>query len=230
MQGVLTASGFLAAKHAASRASSKAANALHLHAARLLVPHANGAIALDGDMDDPGWLHATARTYAFVGADGTPARPYSDARFVWGDGHLYVALYASDEDIRASRSEPGAPLWLEDSFHLAFSDAKWDRILDLSPLGTLTDALRPSGGQGPLDYSWSSGAHVSHELDGTANNPADEDEEWVLEMAIPFDSLGVAGKPGDEIALTIHRCDTPKHAKRVCGAWNGEEGGVLVLE
>ena len=210
----------IGASHARSRAP----------ATRLLVPHAEGAIALDGDMDDPGWLHATARTGAFLGPDGVAARPYSDTRFVWGDGHIYLALYASDEDIRATRAEQDAPLWLDDAFHLVFADGKWERAIDVSPLGTLTDAIRAAGSQGPFDYAWSSVAHVSHELDGTPNNPSDEDEEWVLEMAIPFESLGLEGKRGEQISLTIRRCDTPKHAKRVCGAWNGDDGGVLVLD
>ena len=221
---------FAGARIGASHARAKPASIAPAHATRLLVPHADGNITLDGDMDDPGWLHATARTGPFVASSGATARPYSDARFVWGDGHLYVALYASDEDIRAPRTEPDAPLWLDDAFHLVFSDDKLARSIDVSPLGTVTDGIRAVGGQGPFDYAWSSGAHVSHELDGTANNPSDEDEEWVLEMAIPFESLGLEGERGDQIALTIHRCDTPKHAKRVCGSWNGEDGGVLVLD
>src|SRR5262249_4043320 len=61
----------------------------------LHVPHAAGPIVLDGDMDDVGWVKATARTNAFVDGAGAPAHPYSDARLVWGDGHLYVALYAA---------------------------------------------------------------------------------------------------------------------------------------
>jgi hypothetical protein len=221
---------FAGARIAASHARARNALTTKPGARRLLVPHANGSITLDGDMDDTGWLHATARTGAFVGADGNAARPYSDARFVWGDGHLYLALYAADGDIRATRTEHDAPLWLEDAFHLVFTDAKSERSIDVSPLGTVTDAIRAAGSQGPFDYAWSSGAHVSHEADGTPNNPSDMDEEWVIEMAIPFESLGLEGKRGEQIALTIRRCDTPKHASRVCGNWNGDDGGVLVLD
>ncbi len=229
--GVALAIGaFAGARIAASHAHAPTASVAPAHAVRLLVPHVDGVITLDGDMDDTGWLHATARTGAFLASDGSNARPYSNARFVWGDGHLYAALYAADEDIRATRTDADAPLWLDDAFHLVFTDGASRKSLDLSPLGTLTDAIAHAGGDAPFDYGWSSGAHVSHELDGTVNDPSDEDEEWVLELAIPFESLGLEGKRGEQIPLTIRRCDTPKHARRVCGSWNGDDGGVLVLD
>jgi len=68
-------------------------------------------------------------------------------------------------------------------------------------------------------------------LDGTPNHPEDNDEEWVLEIAIPLESLGLNGAPGERIGLSMHRCDTTHRGKRVCGAW-GETGphDVLVLD
>jgi hypothetical protein len=197
----------------------------------LHVPHAAGAIFLDGDMDDPGWLRANpARTNAFVLADGTHARPYSDARLVWGDDALYIALYAADQDIRATRTDADSPLWLEDSFHLVFAEGEGERTIDVSPMGAVTDAMRRR--DGALDYAWSSGTHVSREVDGTPNDPRDDDEEWVLELAIPLDALGLTGEAGERIAFAVRRCDTPKHAARVCASWGGGEKGegVLVLD
>ena len=50
-------------------------------------------------------------------------------------------------------------------------------------------------------------------------------------MAIPFEALGLSGRPGEVIALSMRRCDTPHGGKRVCGAW-GEmpPPQVLVLD
>ena len=223
--GILIGARFIAPSHAqASSLAPASGPTFELH-----VPRAAGSIVLDGDMDDPGWLKETARTNAFVTSDGEPAHPYSDARLVWGDGHLYVALYAADEDIRATQTKSDEPLWLEDSFHLAFTSGRTERAIDVSPIGTLTDGLRE--GRGPFDYSWESGAHVSHEADGTANDSRDDDEEWVIEMAIPVESLGLAGEPGERIGFSAHRCDTPKHAGRVCASWGeGSTHGVLILD
>jgi cellulose/xylan binding protein with CBM9 domain len=227
------------ASAAASRRLPSGAAALELH-----VPHAQGAVTLDGDTDDPAWLRETAKTQAFVGPDGVnAARPYSEARFVWGDGHLYVMLYAADEDIHATHTAPDGPVWLDDSFHFVFNDGAREYSFDVSALGTLTDGVRKVGssskdGSRPFDYQWNSGAHLSHELDGTPNAPENEDEEWVIEMAIPFEALGLKGERGERIGLWLRRCDTPKLAPftstpgvRSCGSWGaGDQRGVLVLD
>jgi hypothetical protein len=197
----------------------------------LRVPHLPGSITLDGDTDDPGWTQqpGPARTGAFVLANGAEARPYSDARLLWGDGHLYLALYAADEDVRTRTDQPDGPLWLDDSFRLTFSRGDVEYAIEVSPKGVITDAVRRSGAT--FDYSWSSGAHVSPELDGTMNKSDDMDEEWVIEMALPFESLGLKGERGETIGFAVRRCDTPKGGSRVCGSWGeGDARGRIVLE
>src|SRR6516164_5408799 len=101
-----------------ARASTAKGDAALLH-----VPHLPASIVLDGDTDDPGWTSppGPARTGPFLLASGVPARPYSDTRAVWGDGHLYLALYAADEDIRSRTIEHDGPLWLDDSFRVVFT-------------------------------------------------------------------------------------------------------------
>jgi hypothetical protein len=212
----------------ARRSEAPAQKPLPSRGVELHVPHAAGSIVLDGDMDDVGWLKKSARTGAFVTNDGADARPYSDARLVWGDGHLYVAAYAADQDIRATFADGDSPLWLEDAFRLTFTDAAFERTIDVSPLGVVTAAERPIGGV--FDYGWASGLHVSRELDGTPNDSHDDDEEWLLEMAIPLEALGLDGRPGERTAFKVRRCDTPKRAARVCAGWNGVTGGTLVLD
>jgi hypothetical protein len=211
----------------------------------LAVPHLAGAVALDGDTDDPGWTQppGPARTGAFRLASGAEARPYSDARLLWGDGHLYLALYAADEDIRTRTDEADGPLWLDDSFRLTFWREGIEYAIEVSPKGVVTDAVKVTG-RG-YDYSWSSGVHVSPELDGTLNKPDDMDEEWVIEMAIPFEALGLRGERGESLGFSVRRCDTPKAPQglrtlarepsqtqtRVCASWGeGEPRGRLVLE
>lgn len=226
---VLLACGFFGARHAvASRARSEAIARSPVRGTELHVPHVKGSIVLDGDTDDPGWAGNVARTGAFVGADGADARPYSDTRITWGDGHLYVMLYAADEEIRATQA-PESAVWLDDSFHLSFTTSFGERVFDVSARGAVTDGARR--GLEPVDWSWQSGAHVSFEMDGTLNDPRDDDEEWVIEMAIPFEALGLTGERGERIGFAAHRCDTPKRSPRVCGSF-GEtgEGVVLVLE
>jgi hypothetical protein len=216
----------------APRASSASASG---HAAPVLhVPHLPGSITLDGDTDDPGWTTppGPARTGAFVLASGAAGKPYSDTRLLWGDGHLYLSLYAADEDIETRTDQPDGPVWLDDSFRLTFVRGDVEYAVEVSPKGVVTDAIRRSGGV--FDYSWSSGAHVSPELDGTINDPSNRDEEWVIEMAIPFESLGMNGESGESVGFSVRRCDTPKGSPRVCAGWGEGSAdappGQLVLE
>jgi hypothetical protein len=212
---------FLWTRSAATRGAN-GANADRLDdGTELRVPRHAG-INLDGDTDD--WGSAGARTGWFVTASGGEAHPQSSVRLVWGDGYLYLVLYAADEDIRVGKAGPDGPLWLEDAFQLVFSSGDLERRIDVDPNGVLTDGIRL--GNGPVDYTWQSGAHVSRELDGTVNDPSDADEEWVIEMAIPFESLGLEGRPGERIGFIAKRCDRPKTGPRVCGS-SGQRSLVL---
>jgi hypothetical protein len=63
---------------------------------------------------------------------------------------------------------------------------------------------------------------VAVDRDGTLDDPSDEDEEWVVEAAIPLAALGVTGAPGTRIQIEVSRCDTPRHTTvRRCGAFGG---------
>jgi Carbohydrate family 9 binding domain-like len=186
----------------------------------LRVPHAPSPIALDGDNDDPGWTRppGPARTGPFARAGGGPARPYSDARLLWGDGYLYALLYAADDDIRAKG----------DAFRMRFSRDGVEYAIDVSADGSIRDAARDARG---IEPDWRSGAHVSREIDGTLDDARDSDEEWSVEMAVPLASLGMKGQPGESAGFAVERCDAPGQRAQACGQW-GETGGGgrLVIE
>jgi hypothetical protein len=213
---------------AAARCSSAQAKAMPVGSrprapdhAVLRVPHLSASIVLDGDTDDPGWRAppGPARTGPFLLSNGAAARPYSDARIVWGDGHLYLVLYAADEDIRSSAMDGAGA----DSFRLRFRRGGAVELIDVSPTGELRSVPGASGAD--PHPTWMGGAHVSHEIDGTVDDPTDSDEEWVIEMAIPLASLGAEGRPGERIAFAVSRCDAPKRGPRVCAGWGGDALG-----
>jgi hypothetical protein len=190
----------------------------------LHVPKATEAMTIDGELEESAWSNKSARTNAFVWKDGQQASPYSDARLLWGDGVLYVGLYAADEDIRAKNDRADGPTWLDDSFHLELETSQ-RYAFDVSPKGVLTDAKKVGGA---MDPSWESGASVGKDLDGTMNDPSDDDEEWVIEMKLPLSSIGLKGVAGERVTFAAHRCDSPKRAPRTCAAI-GEDGESLVL-
>jgi len=172
----------------------------------LHVPHVQGPLKIDGELEEPSW-RSSARV-VFETQDGREAHPYSDARFMWGEGMLHVGLYAADHDIVTAHVAADGPVWLADSFHVVFSSGRADKLqhaFDVGPTGVLTDGERH--GTGPWSYAWQSGAKLACDADGTIDTPGDNDEEWVVEMDVPLASLGLEGKPGERIEAIAHRCD-----------------------
>ncbi|WP_146647932.1 carbohydrate-binding family 9-like protein [Labilithrix luteola] len=219
--GVFTGARHVALSHAmppvrAADAPAKvSATIVELH-----VPQAGSAIAIDGELEEAAWDGA-ARTGGFLRSDGSNARPYSDARLVWKDDTLYIALYAADEDIRTSASAPGP---LDDAFSLFVEGTSGEHAIDVSADGRVFARRLSSGAP------WEHLARVAHDMDGTANDASDDDEEWIVELAIPLRELGLKGERGERLSFGARRCDTPKHGHRACGAWNAGEPAVLVLD
>ncbi len=179
------------------------------------VPRTSGPIACNGKLDEPDWLRAT-RTGAFVAANGKgPARPMSEARLLHDDKFLYLGLYAADEDIHPAVAAHDGPVWTGDAFSVRVFAPTNVRI-DMSPSGVVTDAkVGP-----PVDPSWESGTVLGVDMDGTPNDASDDDEEWIVEAAIPLASLCGDGACSD-LRVELSRCDTPKNGRRVCASWGG---------
>jgi hypothetical protein len=206
------------------RSENKPGAASQPAVAVLRVPHVKDAIKLDGELNEPPWNAVAARTGAFVDASnlgGGEARPYSEGRFLWDDENLYMGLYAADDNIRATVTAHDGPVWIDDSFTLHFTPeapSSPTYAFDISAAGVVTDVKRVAGSKD--DPSWESGIKLGVDRDGTLNDTHDDDEEWVIEAAIPLRSMGLASKPGTRFLLDISRCDTPKRSKdKRCGAW-----------
>jgi hypothetical protein len=205
------------------------AGAAALGGATLAVGRAAGPIEIDGEIEEASWT-ATARSGAFVDGAGGEARPFSEARFLWDEKNLYLTLYAADDDIRARVTAHDGPVWIDDHFSLRLvppSGATFS--IDVSPTGVTMDAQR--GRDGKQDASWESGIRVAVDRDGSLNDPSDEDEEWVVEAAIPWSSLGVIPAAGTRIGVEITRCDTPRNTRdRRCGSYGtAKDRRTLVL-
>jgi hypothetical protein len=182
----------------------RATNDESAHAVSVL--YASEPLHLDGELVEPAW-HATTVVH-MQKRDGSDGRPYADVRFLWSAEALHVGLYASDHDIVSAGVGPDGPVWLGDSFHVVFSKNGVEHSIDVGITdhgGVITDGVRRASGA--WDYSWQSGAQVATDTDGTVDHPGDNDEEWVVEMAIPLKSLDLAPKPGESVTVHVRRCD-----------------------
>ena len=141
------------------------------------IPTTTAPIDLDGKLREPDW-NGRALSRKLVDDERHTARPYSEVRLLRDQAHLYLGLYAADEDIRKS-----------DFFAVTIG----------------SDALRfhPDGTVEPPRAD----VHAAVDTDGTLDNAADDDEEWVVEASLPLGRGRIA----------VQRCDMVKSGERRCG-------------
>ncbi|HVO29178.1 MAG TPA: hypothetical protein VMV18_00480 [bacterium] len=188
---------------------------------RVSVPFVRPPIKIDSELDEDAW-HNPGRTGPFHFPGSTEqARPYSDARFLRDTDNLYLALYAADQDIHRG----------SDAFTLAFLDPKDGAILTMRlSVDKVVQTKRVKDG---VESPWDANIRLAVDSDGTFDDPSDEDEEWIIEAALPWKSLDVDAHTR-EIKASIARCDVPKGSPEACGEWgvgpDGGVAGVLVID
>ncbi len=149
------------------------------------IPRTTVPIKIDGEWDEDDWPKRALR-HQFLGGDGQLARPSSEVRFLHDADTLYVGLYAADEDIRST-----------DAFDVAIGAL----VLRVDVTGKVTPATP--------------GVRAAVDHDGTLDDAHDDDEEWVVELAVP---LAAAVLPAQ---VRASRCDTTKDGVQRCGEWHG---------
>lgn len=205
------------------------ADVLELHLRNFADP-----VVIDGEYHDKMIWAASVKTPIFMTAEGKGMVPYSDARFVWGRGFLYVLFYAGDLDIQAKQKKRRSDLSKDDHLHIEVFSETYDYVIDISPLKTISDkrCKRRAGdaGSDPCE-PWDSQLTVGVDMDGTPNKLGEWDEEWVLEMSIPLRALGIEDNPGSRISLGLRRCEINNVGLQQCGTWGtAAKHATLILE
>lgn len=201
----------------------------------LEVPPAAAFIEPTGKFKVETWANAV-NTHTLLDPEGRGAVPVSEARFLWGDGQLYVRFYAGDLDMQAHATAHDGPVWDDDSVTLAFFSDGRMRAIQISPTGIVADGDCPGDAaklsDARCDLGWESGVRVAVDHDGSVNRAGDFDEEWAVEAAIPLSSVFLGGaESGARIRFALSRCEMATDGRRSCGSW-GVVGapGVLVLQ
>jgi hypothetical protein len=199
----------------------------------LHVPHVGAPIRINAETaGKTAWNADAGVTRNFKDGAGRGMVPFTEAKVRWGDGVLYLLLYAGDLDLEGHIRRRDGAVESDDAFHLEFGRGNEVRVISVSVLGTVADALCTTSGAGRrCDSSWQAGARVAVDRDGTLNKIGDNDEEWVIEMAVPLARLGFKrGEAGLRIPFSIRRCEIGHEGRHACGSWGVEPPGELVLD
>jgi hypothetical protein len=199
----------------------------------LHVPRVSSPIRINAETaGKTAWNADAGVTRNFKDGAGRGMVPFTEAKARWGTGVLYLLLYAGDLDLEGHERKRDGAVESDDAFHIEFGRGDIVRVVSISVLGTIADALcTTSGAERRCDSSWRAGARVAVDRDGSLNKIGDNDEEWVVEMAIPFSNLGLKGAgAGTRVPLSIRRCEIGHDGPHTCGSWGADPPGELVLD
>ena len=188
---------------------------------RIVVPRLQGAVKVDGELNEPVWAKA-ALIQPFVRNDGSgPEREPTQLR-LWYDGDaLYLGWICHDSDIQATMTNRDSALYLEEAveFFVAPSNPTHYYEFEWNALGTVFDAiidarLNDKGlmtqVRGDRAYT-AKGMKSAVKVRGKMNHSSDRDEFWQVEVRLPFADLGQpTPKPKETWHANFYRIDRPK--------------------
>ena len=162
-----------------------------------VAPRVPAAPVIDGDLDEAAWRDAPW-TESFVdirGEDWPDPMWATRAKITWDTRCLYVAAELEEPHLWATLTERDAIIYRDHDFEV-FLDPDGDGLayyeLEINALGTEFDLFldRPyrSGGSAHIEWDMA-GLLTAVRLDGTLNDPSDEDRGWTVEIAIPWSAL-----------------------------------------
>ena len=159
------------------------------------VPHVNQfEIKIDGKMDEAVWEKALVldANIEVRPAENVPAPVMTKAYIFHNQNHFYVGIKAFDpepEKIRARYCDRD-DIWDDDWVLIlfdTFNDQRRTYDFFCNPYGIQADQIEsPTGGGGSWDAIWESNGQIT-------------EEGYVVEMAIPFSSLGFQRTDGEQI-------------------------------
>ncbi len=152
---------------------------------------------IDGQIDDDIWS-ALPWTQPFVDIEGSKRpRPHfqTRAKMAWDDDHFYIAAKLEEPHVWGSLTERDSIIYNDNDFEV-FIDPESDALnyfeYEVNALNTPFDLVltKPYVEGGTFDIGWDIvGLQTAVAVDGTLNDPSDEDQAWTVELAIPWSSL-----------------------------------------
>jgi hypothetical protein len=193
----------------------------------LATKRAEGAIKLDGKLDEAAWSKATTSSNLVNTMNGEAAEPTTNVRTLWDDKQLYVAFDVSDDFLKSTFTKDDDHLWEQDCVEIMIDpdgDGKNYFELQVSPANkhfdTRYDSRRVPQPFGHVDYDskLSSGVLARGKL-----NDDDGDQGYAVEIGIPWAAFSVgdakqaAPKPGETFRVNFYVMDARKEGTRAVG-------------
>ncbi|WP_165073900.1 M61 family metallopeptidase [Paludisphaera rhizosphaerae] len=178
-------------------------------------------IDVDGKLDEEAWA-AAPWTDAFVDIEGNrkprPRFP-TKAKMLWDDAYLYIAAKLDEPHVWGTLTEHDSVIFHDNDFEV-FLDPDGDNHkyyeIEINALNTEWDLFlpKPYRDGGKAENAWEiPGLKKAVAVQGTLNDPSDEDQGWTVELALPWKAVaehaGRAVPPhdGDQWRINFSRVE-----------------------
>lgn len=155
-------------------------------------------VRVDGRLDEAAWRQA-AWTEDFVdiqGASLPKPKQRTRAKMTWDDTYFYIGAELRETQIWGTITNRDAVIFQDNDFEV-FIDPDGDGHdyyeFEMNALNTVWDLrlVKAYKDGGPALNEWNiAGLKTAVHIDGTLNNPADQDRFWSVEIAMPWKALG----------------------------------------
>jgi len=176
-------------------------------------------ITVDGLLTEASWANAVS-TSIFTVWDGSvaPVELQTSAKMIWDDQYLYVGITAKDPDVYATYVGRDVRCWDQDNFEVFVTVPGTTGYVEVegSPIGAFWDGYWTSVYNGPGATYTMTNLQVGGHVNGTLNNPADQDIGFTGEIRFPFSDIYQVsgGHPtnGTQLRINLNRInwDTPE--------------------
>ncbi len=152
---------------------------------------------IDGKLDDPAWKSAPW-TDDFVDIEGVAKpKPHfrTRAKLIWDKDYLYIGAELQEPHVWGKLTEHDSVIFHDNDFEVFIEpdgDNHYYYEFEMNALNTTWDLLldKPYKDGGPARNEFElTGVKSAVFVDGTLNDPRDEDRGWSLEIAFPWAAL-----------------------------------------
>lgn len=164
-----------------------------------IINYTSTAPVIDGEPDDAVWQQA-AWTDDFTDIEGElkPKPPlHTRAKMLWDDSCLYIAAEISDPNVWANLTHHDDIVFRDNDFEVFIDPNNTTHQyfeLEFNALNTVFDLFlnKPYRNGGNAMINWNAeGLRSAVKVQGTLNDPSDEDKGWTIEIAIPFRAISI---------------------------------------
>ena len=180
-----------------------------------IIRRATGPMTIDGRLNEADWKAARS-----VGPFRFPwwragVKEQTEAKLLWDHRYLYVSFRCQDAHIWGIHTTHDSPVYNDDCVEVFLAPHPQQPgnyfNIEMNVRGAWLDQHHPRGPRKREKREWNAkGVKIGITIDGTLNNDADTDRQWILEAAIPLANFaGVARhippRPGDVWRLNLNR-------------------------